>query len=213
LPAVGKMRQNQLLLEEIGHARLGRRGCVDEQVATERILALYDSLCGPLLRYAIRSCGSPDVAEDIVQEVFMRLYRTLREGQRVDNPRAWAFAVVRREIGKWATEPLGRAAMQPLEILDSLPAGNSAPDMRAIERSELERLFGVLTHREEEVLLLRLGALKYREIADQLRISTKSVCTMLARALRKLQRAANAEPRLEEQAKSHVGSRAPKTLQ
>jgi DNA-directed RNA polymerase specialized sigma24 family protein len=37
------------------------------------------------------------------------------------------------------------------------------------------------------VLLLRLEALKYREIAEQLGISMNSVNTLLARALRKLE--------------------------
>ena len=50
-------------------------------------------------------------------------------------------------------------------------------------------LLSVLSPREEEVLLLRLEALKYREIADQLGISMNSVNALLARALRKLQEA------------------------
>ena len=54
---------------------------------------------------------------------------------------------------------------------------------------EIRGLLSVLSPREEEVLLLRLEALKYREIADHLGISMNSVNTLLARALRKLQTA------------------------
>ena len=54
---------------------------------------------------------------------------------------------------------------------------------------DIRTLLSVLTPREEEVLLLRLDAMKYREIADQLGISMNSVNTLLARALRKLQEA------------------------
>jgi DNA-directed RNA polymerase specialized sigma24 family protein len=54
---------------------------------------------------------------------------------------------------------------------------------------DIRCLPSVLTPREEQVLLLRLEALKYREIADQLGSSMNSVNTLLARALRKLQRA------------------------
>lgn len=54
---------------------------------------------------------------------------------------------------------------------------------------DVRSLLAVLSPREEEVLLLRLEAMKYREIADQLGISMNSVNTLLARALRKLQQA------------------------
>lgn len=54
---------------------------------------------------------------------------------------------------------------------------------------DLRSLLSVLSPREEEVLPLRLESLKYREIAEQLGISVNSVNTLLARALRKLQKA------------------------
>jgi RNA polymerase sigma factor (sigma-70 family) len=48
---------------------------------------------------------------------------------------------------------------------------------------DIRSLLSVLSPREEEVLLLRLESLKYREIASQLGISMNSVNTLLARAL------------------------------
>ena len=53
--------------------------------------------------------------------------------------------------------------------------------------SDIRSLLSMLSAREEEVLLLRLEAMKYREIAEQLGISVNSVNTLLSRALRKLQ--------------------------
>ena len=67
------------------------------------------------------------------------------------------------------------------------------PDIRAVGNDPGPIPAGVLTVREEEVVLLRLQSLKYREIASQLGISDKSVCTLLARALKKLQ-AAHSHP-------------------
>ena len=56
-----------------------------------------------------------------------------------------------------------------------------------LKLGDIRDLLSVLSPREEEVLLLRLDALKYREIADQLGISMNSVNALLARALRNLQ--------------------------
>jgi DNA-binding CsgD family transcriptional regulator len=55
---------------------------------------------------------------------------------------------------------------------------------------EATKLLSVLTSREQEVVMLRMEDMKYREIACALGISRNSVNTLLARALRKLQVAA-----------------------
>jgi len=46
-----------------------------------------------------------------------------------------------------------------------------------------------LTPREQEVVLLRLSSLKYREIGARLNISAKTVSVLLTRAVRKLRQA------------------------
>jgi RNA polymerase sigma factor (sigma-70 family) len=71
------------------------------------------------------------------------------------------------------------------------------------ESTDIRNLLSVLSPREEEVLLLRLEALKYREIADQLGISMNSVNTLLARALRKLQEASTRQAN-KERLKGHA---------
>jgi len=68
---------------------------------------------------------------------------------------------------------------------------------------DIRSLLSVLSPREEEVLLLRLEALKYREIAEQLGISMNSVNTLLARALRKLEEA-TAQQANKEKVKGHA---------
>jgi RNA polymerase sigma factor (sigma-70 family) len=178
---------------------------MDEQSATELVTAMYDEFYAPLVRYAGRTLDA-GLAEDIVQETLMRLYRVLRQGQRVENPKAWAFAVVHREILK--TRRQNARLCQELHTLEAIPAPAAGP--LAEEANEVSRLFSVLTQREEEVLVLRMSALKYREIGKQLGISIKSVGTMLARALRKLQ-AAN-EKRPEEHIRNDLERKRPDTL-
>jgi DNA-directed RNA polymerase specialized sigma24 family protein len=78
-----------------------------------------------------------------------------------------------------------RSLHDPLDELEI--AGNTMDEMPGIV--DIRNLLSVLSPREEEVLMLRLEALKYREVAEQLGISLNSVNTLLARALRKLQRA------------------------
>jgi RNA polymerase sigma factor (sigma-70 family) len=157
-------------------------------------------------------CGHRDAAEDIVQEVFMRLYRALREGQIVESPRAWAFTVARHEIGRRATGVLGGAPLEPLDILEHGTPGLWREDLSGIEAREFHRFLAPLSPREQEVLMLRLGELKYREIAAELNISTKSVCTMLSRALDKVRKAVQHPGVAQEPRKLNVESRPSRPL-
>jgi DNA-directed RNA polymerase specialized sigma24 family protein len=98
---------------------------------------------------------------------------------------------------------------EPAGGLDSIADERGGPP--DCTQDEVSRLFSVLTEREEEVVLLRMECFKYREIAEQLGINGKTVATLLARALRKLQQAfaAAAGPAPARREESNV----PKTLQ
>jgi RNA polymerase sigma-70 factor (ECF subfamily) len=182
--------------------------------ATQLVTELFESGYPIFLRYALRATGRSDVAEDLVQEAFMQLYKAVRTGKQVDNPKAWTFCVIRRLIIKQIRTHQRKGALQePLSVLDDLPASAFfvAPPVSASD-DEVTKLFSVLTPREEEVTLLRMTSLKYREIAEQLGISPKSVNTLLARALRKLQKAAGVKG-AQGSTSQYVEFIAPKTLQ
>src|SRR5271155_4261437 len=57
------------------------------------VIALFDQLRHPLLRYVL-SIGIPvQEAEEIVQDVFLSLYRHVRIGRSRSNLRGWVFRV------------------------------------------------------------------------------------------------------------------------
>jgi RNA polymerase sigma factor (sigma-70 family) len=158
-------------------------GSVDEIDATELVAALFDHCYTQLVRYAIRSVSDHDLAEDFVQDAFMQLYGALRSGKCIDHPKAWAMCVLRRAVNRHAQE---RFDYEQLDDLEDLPI----PNHESACLSLIADYLCVLSRREEEVLLLRLEAMKYREIADHLGISMNSVNTILARALQKLKKVA-----------------------
>jgi RNA polymerase sigma-70 factor, ECF subfamily len=164
--------------------------------ASELVHSLFDRWYPVLLRYALRATGSPQVSEDLVQETFMLLYRAIREGQKIENPKGWTLCVVRRQIGRQLRRSWREIGLdESMDVLETLPSCRVDPQWPVFEDDRATRLFSVLTRREEEVILLRMQAMKYREIGSHLGISPSSVNTLLARALRKLQKAAqkNAE--------------------
>lgn len=163
--------------------------------ASKLLDSLFETWYSTVVRYVYQLTGSVDLAEDVVQESFMLLYRELREGRPVENPKGWTLCVVRRQIGKQVRNYQSLSPLtQGLEVLESLPSGSSRWQEPDFEQDDVAKLFSVLTPRELEVILLRIEALKYREIARQLGISPNSVNTLLARALRKLQAAFGRKP-------------------
>lgn len=161
---------------------------MNQEDATRTVNHLFESWGPFLLRYAVRMTRSFEVADDVVQEAFLALFRDLRAGKRIDNLKAWTLGTVRNQVRKHARYVRHQAEeLEPSDALDMMPARPRWPDVAADFDDGAPLGLSVLSCREEEVLLLRLQSFKYREIADKLGIGTKSVCTLLARAVKKLQ--------------------------
>jgi RNA polymerase sigma factor (sigma-70 family) len=180
--------------------------------ADRLITDLFDSSYYMLVRYSLRAVQDRSIAEDVVQQALMLLYRNIRQGTVIDNPKAWTFSVIRRLISQHLrTQQRQTALHEPLSVLDDSPAQVVNPKEPGGDLNEVNKLFSVLSPREKDVIALRMTSLKYREIADRLGISPKSVNTLLARALRKLQKAVNAKSKQGPGSK-HVESISTKTL-
>jgi RNA polymerase sigma factor (sigma-70 family) len=164
---------------------------VNENDATELVTALYDRWFTKLVAFAARTTESRELAEDFVQESFMQLYLALRAGKDIEHPKAWTLCVLRRTMNRQMRELIRYDSLEDAEQAGRLPGIAAKPP----PLSDIRSLFSTLSAREGEVLLLRLEAMKYREIASHLGISVNSVNTLLSRALRKLQDAiSQAEP-------------------
>ena len=144
---------------------------------------IYDEWRLPLLRYVHRLTRDPHFAEDVTHEAFLRL---LREQREVRDPRAWLFRVctniVRDHARRLATE--GPAPEPPDVVYER------AETVRIV-RSALERL----SPRDREALLLRESGFRYAEIAEVIGVRTEIVPTLIARALRRLQKSYRMEGR------------------
>jgi RNA polymerase sigma-70 factor (ECF subfamily) len=155
---------------------------VNENDATDVVAALFDRWYMSLVRYALRTTANYELAEDLAQDTFLQLYQALRAGKKNEHPKAWTICVLRRAMNRQMKD---RTACEPLDESEIVGiAENERPGLM-----DIRGLLSVLSPREEEVLLLRIESLKYREIAEQLGININSVNTLLARALRKLQQA------------------------
>jgi RNA polymerase sigma-70 factor (ECF subfamily) len=162
----------------------------------EEVVSLFDQLRDRLLRFVI-SFGLPvEDGEDIVQEVFLALFRHLRLGRSRRNLRAWTFRVAhnlalkRRSQSRIGDQQFMDEGARAAElVLDTSPN----PEDQVLSNQRRQRVLAAvnaLPEQERRCLILRAEGLRYREIAEVLDISLGAVSLSLERSLTRLARAA-----------------------
>jgi RNA polymerase sigma-70 factor (ECF subfamily) len=166
-----------------------------EQTALQQdVLVLFDRFRDPLLRY-VYTCGiAVDESEDVVQEVFLLLFRHLQRGGSRSNLQGWLFRVAHNLALKQRARLRREAARVQCDLHSALSVIDSGPDpeLRLVDderRRRLRSVVNALPQRERQCLHLRNDGLRYREIARVLGISLGAVAKLLARAIGRLERA------------------------
>jgi RNA polymerase sigma factor (sigma-70 family) len=141
-----------------------------------------------LVRYLARYTGDPDLAEDLTQETFVRLAD--RPPADRSEPRRWLFTVA-TNLARDAHRVERRREELARGAGDRLPAGDPPPDpLAAVERAEIRHrvrtALAALGERDRTILLMREEGFSHREIAEAVGTTTKSVGTLIARALDKV---------------------------
>jgi RNA polymerase sigma-70 factor (ECF subfamily) len=151
----------------------------------ESFAALFDAYFKSLYRYLNRVSGDSELAADIAQETFVKLYQ---RGSMPDTPPAWLISVAMNLFRNAATMRRRRLELlTPARGERALGDPPPAPD-RAMEaeesRKRVRRTLDRMPPRERDLLLLRAEGLSYREIARTLGLNEASIGVMLARAKR-----------------------------
>jgi RNA polymerase sigma-70 factor, ECF subfamily len=160
------------------------------------VASLFDELRERLLRYLLVFGLTAHDGEEIVQEAFLLLFTHLRRGKSRANLRGWVFKVARNLALKRRKENQTRLRLTVGLDEGTGPrvlASDANPEEQASTRQRQMRLLAVvraLPEQDRGCLSLRAEGLRYREIASILGISLGSVAASMARALGRLERAA-----------------------
>jgi RNA polymerase sigma-70 factor (ECF subfamily) len=159
-----------------------------ESALEHEVVTLFDQLRDRLLRYLLSlGLATPD-GEEIIQEVFLALFRHLQRGKPRHNLRAWLFQVAHNLALK------ERSRQNRLEYGEAPPlvdAGLNPEDQLAQNQRHvrLQAVLQALPEQDRRCLALRAEGLTYREIAQVLDVSLGTVSISLARSLARFVRA------------------------
>ncbi|MGA9838619.1 MAG: sigma-70 family RNA polymerase sigma factor [Gemmatimonadaceae bacterium] len=174
----------------------------DEQLAIGRVrhgdaLALeliFLAFRDELLSVGERVAGSREVGEEVLQEVFLAIWRGRAGWHVASSLRSYLRRAVQRGAsrarGSRTRGVLGGASLEVAEGFGGMVFADSAPtpedDVVYDElRSALDEATSVMSPRARDVFVLRRDEdLSNREIADRLGVSVKTVETHMGRALK-----------------------------
>jgi RNA polymerase sigma-70 factor (ECF subfamily) len=145
--------------------------------------ALVRAHSAELYRYAYWLCGESAQAQDLVQETFLRAWRSLDSLRETVAAKAWLTTILRREHARlFERKPMPTTDLADLDLSDSGP-GPERTGEDAVMRAAIAKLEP--KYREPLVLQV-LGGFSCEEIATQLGITEAAVMTQVFRARQKL---------------------------
>lgn len=141
---------------------------------------------------ALRIVRRHDLADDVVQEAFLRAYQSLARFDRQRPFAPWICRIAANLAVNHVRSPRAREEALPDELAEA-PAPDQGPLGGVLEsegRQLLERALDRLSPEQRAVFALRVfEELSYREIADALAISIGTVMSRLSRARERLREA------------------------
>lgn len=148
---------------------------------TEEFRKLVQQYQQSLLVVAFNYCRSRSDAEDVVQDVFLKLYR---KPPHLDDPKALHFWLIRMTINR--SKDLLRSAWRRKSVpLDDAASALSAPSTER-NRAVFDAVMSLEQKYREVVLLYYYEDYSIAEIADLLSRKETTVQTQLMRARRQL---------------------------
>ncbi|MBO0952682.1 RNA polymerase sigma-70 factor [Fibrella forsythiae] len=158
-----------------------RRGCE----------LLFRRYYRPLCSQAVRFVHSRDVAEDLVSEVFLSFWKNQAHQHITTSYQAYLYAAVRNRAYTYLRQEFQQEASPSQAELDRTdPVGSLDPE-QLLQYTELyqriEDTVRTLPPQCQRVFVMsRFEGKKHLEIADELKISPKTIEAHLSRALAKL---------------------------
>lgn len=138
---------------------------------------IYGELASDIFAY-FNICFGVNPAEDLTQEVFLRVWRQLQNGDLVENWRAWAFRCAVNLKNDFLRQKLRSQNLAERVLENSEPTTNA----RSPDDLDVRTAFCALEEAERELLTLKSMGFNSREIAEMTGSTDSTVRTRLQKA-------------------------------
>jgi len=152
----------------------------------KRYEALVKALHADIFRYAMWLIKDKAIAEDVVQETFLRAWKSLDSLNDEGAAKSWLITILRRENARrFERKQFDLVDIDDVSVADPVSFGDVV-----LEHRELRRIIGNLSEEYREPLMMQiLMGFSGDEIAEQLNLNKNTVMTRLFRARNQIKEA------------------------
>ncbi len=151
-------------------------------------ISIYNRYKSPVYAFCVKMVGDRELARDVMQETFLRVYENRDRLVNLGSFKAWIFTIARNQC----LNQLRKARWQvPLDDQQQLVAERADTPISRLEKNErvamVARYLNELSDDYREVIILRdYQNMSYEEIAAVTRSTLSAVKSRLFKARRKL---------------------------
>ena len=164
----------------------------DDQLAYQELFYLFYK---PLLRFAHAFVRSHELSEEIVSDVFIRIWERRSQLEEIGNLKVYLYVSTRNMALKYLLKKQKQASIALDDLQVELESQHQDPGQLLLTQELMNRV----TRAIEELpprckmvyKLIKEDGLRYKEVAEILNISIKTIDNQLAIALRKIGKAIN----------------------
>jgi len=154
---------------------------------------LVTALSPELFRYAMGLCHHRDTAEDLVQETFLRGWRSRADLRDAKAARAWLYTILRNEHAR-LYERQRPEIQDPAKLPEVAVRGYDTSAEAFVTRRALA---GLDPDYRDPLLLQVIGGFSCKEIGEMLGLNSNTVLTRLFRARKALRERLSGQPQRE----------------
>jgi RNA polymerase sigma-70 factor (family 1) len=147
--------------------------------------ALYDAFHAPLYFFAFKFLKSPELSEEIIHDVFLKVWEKRASLDATKNIQAYLFTICKNTIFNTLEKAANDTKLQQ-QIVRYLPTFDPAIEIDTTDDNDMlwEAIQQLPTQRQQVFRLAKLEELSYEEIAQRMGITKGTVSDHLVKAMR-----------------------------
>lgn len=184
-------------------------GALKERIAASDPLAfrqLFEMYMDKLSSFATSIIKSPESAAEIVDEVFLKVWNNRSSITSINNLRVYLYSAVKNESLNHLSQKARRLVTEPFDEIDIQIGNHPDPEQLLITRELYQKIRAAvetLPPRCKMIFkLVREDGLQYKEVAEILNLSVKTIDAQMVIAVTRLREAVRQDFNLPVQKKS-----------
>lgn len=169
-----------------------------DQISLEKFNEIFDKTYNNVLKFVVCKCSNMDDVNDIVQEIYIELYKKLMKANDIQNIDSYILGIAKNKINKhygllykFKMLSLNSHDVKEQEIIENIPSDIDVEDI-TIKAMDLEIVWKEL--RKKKLIVQKIFYLYYnldftiKEIARELSFGESYIKNCLYRTLKELQK-------------------------